>query len=392
MSSDAGVARRAGVLLVGGGLAATRTAQALRADGYDGSVILASEEHELPYDRPPLSKEMISAGAGPSRLLSDEDARAAGLEVRLGHRAVGLDLTARRVRFDGDLPDIGYERLVVATGARPRTLPVLAGAACARTLRTVEDSRWLRARFVPGAKVVVVGAGFVGLEVAATARGAGCEVDVVEAAASPLERAVGPELGGWLIERHRDQGVRVRCGVCVASWAPCGDGVQLELSDGAQLAADVVVVGVGITRDLSWLAGAGLDVHAGLTVDACGRTSDPAVFGVGDITCVHDADGVCTVTQHWTATTTQTGRVAATMLARPAPPTARDEGYVWSDQYDMKIQLVGAMAGAARLMDDSAEASRFLAEYYRGDRLVGAAAVNCPRDLLKRRLALRSGG
>ena len=391
MSGDMGV-ERAGVLLIGGGLAATRTAQALRADGYTGSVIMASEEHEPPYDRPPLSKEMISTGAGPSRLLSDEDARAAGLDIRLGQRAVGLDLTARRVRFDGGLPDIGYERLVVATGARPRTLPVLAGAACARTLRTVEDSRWLRARFVAGAKVVVIGAGFIGLEVAATARAIGCEVDVVEAAAAPLERAVGPELGSWLIERHRDQGVRVRCGVSVANWTPRDDGVQLELSDGGQLVADVVVVGVGITRDLSWLADAGLDVHAGLRVDGCGRTSDPAVFGVGDITCVHDAGGGCAVTQHWTATTIQAGRVAAAMLARPAPPTARDEGYVWSDQYGMKIQLVGATTGAARLADDSAGTSRFLAEYYRDDRLVGAAAVNSPRDLLKRRLALRSGG
>lgn len=366
------------VVIAGGGLAGVRAAQALRDLGHTGPIRVLSAESEPPYDRPPLSKEY---------LLGDRaDIGLGGVgEVALDSRVVGVDLRARTLHL-ADGRETGYDRLVVATGAQPRRLPNLPESPRVHYLRTAADSRRLRQELTQGRHIVVVGAGFIGLEVASAARLRGCRVTVVEAAPYPLATIIGAEPAAWLQAWHAERGVVFHCGTTVHD---AQDG-HLRLAEGTELTADAVVVGVGVVRDTEWLAAAGLDTHHGLVCDESGRTSAPEVFGAGDIVCRHE-NGDCSPIAHWTAASDSAARAAAALLGveSSVPP---DDGFFWSNQADLKLQFVGSVPpdADAKIAAGSFESGRFAVHYTVEGRLTGVLAANSPRDFLRGRLALRT--
>jgi 3-phenylpropionate/trans-cinnamate dioxygenase ferredoxin reductase component len=359
------------VLIVGGGLAAQRAAETLRARDHRGPIRVVCGEPIAPYDRPPLSKELRAEPFRPPDWYAEHD-----VELLLGRRAARLDVAARRVELE-DGVELVYDDLIVATGARPRRLPMFARRPNAHALRTLDDARALRAALVPGARLAIVGAGFVGQEVAATARGLGVEVTLIEAAEAPLAHVLGSRLGGWFADLHRDEGVRVELGVSVSRARPdvAGAPVQeLVLSDGRTIAADAVLVGVGVAPETRWLAGSPL--ADGVAVDDGARTIVPHVYAAGDVT-----GG-----QHWELAARLGAAAARSILglpAVPAPPAS-----VWSDQYGVRIHLVGEV-GPEIEIDGRPEARDFTAVLRRRGVAVGALLVGRPRELpgWRRRLA-----
>ncbi len=379
------------VVVVGGGLGAVRTAQTVRDLGHTGELRILSAEDVAPYDRPPLSKGHLSGTIPDSALALLPPEKYTDLDIRLelGREVVGLDPDARTVAT-ADGAEWSYDRLVVATGARARPLAVLADRPRAYPLRTMDDSQRLAAAVREGGRIVVVGGGFIGLEVAATARTAGCAVTVVEAESAPLVGAVGPAVATWLQARHEANGVRFHCGVCVTAAGGTPDGVEhLELSDGTRLDADAIVVGVGVVRDVGWLADAGLETADGLVCDEDGRTSRPDVFAVGDIACRRSADGHAPVA-HWTAAGTSARRAAHALLGLEVPDLP-DDAYFWSDQFGLKIQSAGVIGSGSELtvVEGDMSGDSFVAQFRRADATTGVVAVNDPRQFLRHRKALR---
>ncbi|MFP5388855.1 MAG: NAD(P)/FAD-dependent oxidoreductase [Thermoleophilia bacterium] len=377
-----------GVLIVGGGLAAQRCAETLRRRGYDGPLRIACAESEPPYDRPPLSKELL-AGA-----LAEEELayrppwwyEEKGVELLLGSRAEALDPARRTVRLStgAELP---YEKLLIATGSAARGLPFLAGFENVHVLRTVADARRLREELVPGARLAIVGAGFIGQEVAATARRLGVEVTMIEALEVPLEPTLGRELGGWFAELHREEGVRVRTGAMLESARGEDRVEELVLADGQKLACDAVVVGVGTAPATAWLEGSGLD-GGGVRTDTSGRTSLPGVFAAGDASVPFDPRfGAHARTEHWDAAAWQGAAAARAMLGEyPGTPPLPS---FWSDQYGLRIQYVGHAHHADSVAIEGSPAERdFEALFSRGGVPVAGLAVGRPRaiPLLRKRI------
>jgi 3-phenylpropionate/trans-cinnamate dioxygenase ferredoxin reductase component len=375
------------VVIAGGGLGAVRTAEALRSAGFDGSIVVLSEESEAPYDRPPLSKNFLLGRA------SDEDIRLLredlDLDMRLGHRVTALDARARTVTVEGG-EEISYDDLVIATGARPKRIPALEGRAGVHYLRTAEDSRAIRESLRPGARLGIVGAGFIGLEVASVATELGCEVTVIEAAPAPLALVLGTEIGGWIQEWHESHGVQFRCGSMLRGASGEERISALELEDGSSVPVDVAVVGVGIAPNIEWLADSGLELHDGLVCDGNGCTSDPHVFGVGDVACVH-VDEVCHPVGHWTAVGEQAMRAADAVLGSAEGPGAAPDGYFWSDQFDARLQFTGAVAAEPQvsLASGSVEERKFVALCEDGERLTAVFAMSNPREFVRNSMALR---
>jgi NADPH-dependent 2,4-dienoyl-CoA reductase/sulfur reductase-like enzyme len=329
-----------GVLIVGGGLAAQRCAETLRRRGYDGPVRMACAEPEPPYDRPPLSKELL-AGALEEEALAYRPAwwyEEKRVELLLGSRAEALDPKTRSVRLSSGI-ELPYEKLLVATGSAAHRLPFLEGFANVHALRTLADARRLREELVPGARLAIIGAGFIGQEVAATARSLGVEVTMIEALGVPLEPILGRELGGWFAELHLDEGVRVRTGAMLECARGNGRVEELSLADGQMLACDAVVVGVGTAPATAWLNGSGLEAD-GVRTDASGRTSLPGVYAAGDASVPFDPRfGVHARTEHWDAAAWQ-GAAAARAMLGESPGTPPLPSF-WSDQYGLRIQYVG---------------------------------------------------
>ncbi|WP_250282824.1 MULTISPECIES: FAD-dependent oxidoreductase [unclassified Frankia] len=379
------------IVIAGGGLAAVRTAQSVRDLGHRGEVRILSAETEAPYDRPPLSKEYLLGTLADDaiRLLGPSGYRSLGIGLELGRPAVALDTVAHTVTVaDGTV--VPYDRLVIATGARARPLGVVTGRAAASALRTAADARGLAAVLRDGRRIAVIGGGFIGLEVAATARARGCAVTVVEAQPAPLLGTVGPLVAGWLRSRHVAHGVEFRCGVTVtAAGAAPGGGERLGLADGSVVDADAVVVGVGVVRDVGWLAEAGLEVADGLVCDLAGRTGAPDVFGAGDVVCHRTEHGLAPV-GHWTAAGNSARRVAHTLLGLPAPDLL-DDGFFWSDQLGLRLQFAGrADAGSEFVVVAGDMATDSFAGHFRAEgRITGVFAVNSPRQFLRSRKELR---
>ena len=381
-------------MVVGASLAGLRAAQALRRAGFDGGLVVVGAERHLPYDRPPLSKEVLAGkwDAPRTELLHPEDA---SLEVmwRLGTRASGLDLAARRVQLEdgGALP---FDGLVIATGAEPRTLPSARGLAGVHVLRTLDDALALRAELDESPRVVVIGAGFIGAEVAATCRGRGLEVALVEALPVPLAHALGPAPGRLLADLHRDHGVDVQLGVGVAGLEGARRVERVRLADGRALEADVVVVGVGVTPATGWLEGSGLTLRDGVVCDASCAAA-PGVVAAGDVARWRNPrfDETMRI-EHWTNATEQADAAAATLLAGggavvPYAPVP----FFWSDQYDRKIQF-GGLAGPddeTALVDGTLEDRRFVLLYGREGKLSGVLGVNRPRLVMHYRTLIRAG-
>ncbi len=379
--------------MVGASAAGLAAAETLRRAGYDGTVTLVGDEPHAPYDRPPLSKQILGGqwDAGRLPLRGRDELDALGLDLRLGVAATGLDPAGRTVAL-ADGAEVPYDGLVVATGVRPRRLP---GDGGAHVLRTLDDALGLRDRLTAGTRLVVVGAGFLGAEAAAVARGLGAEVTLLEPAPVPLAPAVGEEVGRVLSRAHLDHGVDLRTGVTVTE--ATGGGVRL--TDGGRVAADEVLVAVGSVPNTEWLEGSGLTVGNGLECDEFSAAA-PGVYGAGDVACWHNPlFGTVMRIEHRTNATEQ-GMAAARNLLAPEPEARRPYQpvpYFWSDQYGMRIQAYGHLRGHDEVavvegsLEEGAEGA-FLAAYRRGDRLTGVLAVGMsPRVLRDWRRSIAAG-
>jgi len=377
------------VVVVGASLAGLRACETLRRGGFAGTITLIGAEEHLPYDRPPLSKKLLAGEWEPERiaLRKPGDLDALGLDVRLGTCAAGLDLAAGAVTLD-DGTDVPYDGLIVATGARPRRLPGQTEGV--HELRTLDDSLALRAAFAGGsARVVVVGAGFIGLEVAATARAAGCAVTVLEGAPAPMIRGLGEQMGTAAAAHHSAAGTVVRCGITVT--AVHAD--RVELSVGETVAADVVVVGVGVTPATEWLGDSGLELRDGLVCDETLRAAD-RVYAAGDVVRWPNRhfDEEMRV-EHWTNAAEQGAAAAENLLSEAAGGTATRYApvpFFWSDQGRQRLQFLGR-AGAeddVEVVVGSTEDLAFVALYGRAGRLRGALGVNLPRLVMPYRALL----
>lgn len=369
-----------GVVMVGGGLAAQRAAETLRRRGYEGRVRIVCAEPDPPYDRPPLSKQVLAGTATDDTVAFRTPGwyRDLDVELLLGTRAVALDPGARRVRL-GSGRELDYGAVLIATGGAPRALRFL-DHENVHTLRTLEDARRLRAELRPGARLAIVGAGFIGQEVAATARRRGVDVTIVEALETPLERILGVRLGGWFADLHAEEGVEVLTGVGLAG-AHGGRLVeQLILRDGRRLPCDAVLVGVGTEPATEWLAGSGLG-EGGVKVDSCGRTAVPDVYAAGDASLPFDPRHGCySRTEHWGAAAWQGAAAARAMLGEDTgtPPLPS----FWSDQYGIRIQCVGHPHLADSAVIEGSPADRdFEALLTRSGVPVAGLAVGRPRAI-----------
>lgn len=333
----------AGVLIVGGGLAGQRAAETLRRRGYEGPVRIVCAEPLPPYDRPPLSKRVLAGEVREESLAYRPRAwyRENEVELVLGDRAASLDPIARRIRLESGAR-FPYGRLLIATGGAPRRLPFL-DHANVHVLRSAADARRLRAALAPGARLAIVGAGFIGQEVAATARGLGVEVTLIEALPTPLAPILGERIGGWFADLHREEGVEVRLGAALAETRG-GEAVEeLVLADGERIACDAVVVGIGTVPATAWLAEHGLG--EGIPVDPAGRAALPDVFAAGDAALSFDpASGRHHRSEHWEAAAWEGAAVAKAMLGEE--PGSRPPASFWSDQFGLRVQCVGNPKGA----------------------------------------------
>jgi NADPH-dependent 2,4-dienoyl-CoA reductase/sulfur reductase-like enzyme len=395
------------IVVVGASLAGLRAAEELRAQGFAGTVTLVGDEPHAPYDRPPLSKQVLAGTMPPERTALDV-ARPGGVEGldvdwRLGRRVTALDPQARQVTLAGGRERISYDGLVIATGASPRELPGTGGLAGVHTLRTLDDCAAIRAGLAGGARrVVVVGAGFIGSEVAATCRTAGHAVTVLEALPVPLGRALGPEMGSALGDLHRDHGTEVRLGTGVAWFEGSGGRVErVRLASGEAVAADLVVVGIGVAPNTGWLAGSGLALDDGVVCDATTWVA-PGVVAAGDVArWPSHRFGELMRVEHWDNAIAMGEHAARRLLADLADADPGDPGlapydpvpWFWSDQYDRKIQLAGRSSGAdeVRVVDGDPAERRFVALYRRGDRVTGVLAMNRPRLLVTYRGLVERG-
>ena len=382
------------VTIVGASLAGLNAAEALRRDGFDGPVTLIGAESRLPYDRPPLSKQVLAGDWEPERaaLTDSEELASDEIEARLGLRATALDLDARELTLHTG-ETVAFDGLVIATGARCRTMPGTEGLGGVHVLRSLDDCLALRGDLeaVPQ-RVVVVGAGFIGAEVAATARGRGLEVTVVEALPNPLSRVLGDEMGRVCAEVHRDHGVDLRTGVGVDRIEGDRRVERVTLTDGSIIDADVVVVGIGVVPNTEWLDGSGLQVGDGVLCDASCLAAE-RVTAAGDVArWPNQLFGETMRVEHWDNAAAQ-GAHAARRLLNPETGPFTPVPWFWSDQYDRKIQLAGRVRpdDEVRVVSGSVEERRFAAIYGRAGRIVGVLGFNRPRHVMRYRALIEQG-
>ena len=323
------------IVIVGASLAGLRAAETLRDRGFDGTLTLVGDEPHRPYDRPPLSKQVLQGTWEPEQTFfrRKDGYDALGLDMRLGVRATSVDLGARRVTLsDGTYAD--YDRLIIATGARVRTLPGIAPRPGLLTLRNLDDALVLREALARATRVAVVGAGFIGLEVAASCRARGVDVIAIESLPVPLAPILGPTLGEMIAAMHRDHGVDLRTGVTVADVYGESRVEGLALSDGSRVDADVVVVGIGVVPNTEWLEGSGLQLDNGIVCDGSCEAA-PGVYAAGDVARVANQwYGESPRIEHWSNAVEQGVHAAENVLAGPGAATSFSSvPYFWSDQY-----------------------------------------------------------
>lgn len=379
------------VTVVGASLAGLSAARALRAKGFDGRIVVVGDEPHLPYDRPPLSKTFLTGAASSDdlRLLGEQDEQL-GVEWRLGERAVALDPATRTTTLAGG-EQVSSDAVVLATGARARRLPDTDDLAGVHVLRTLDDAVALRDALAAGGALVVVGAGFIGGEVASSARSLGVDVTVVEAQDTPLCAQLGELMGAVVGRLHTEHGVRLRTGVGVARLVGTGRVEAVELVDGTVLPADTVVVGIGAQPNVEWLADSGLDVAGGVRTDATCATAAPGVVAVGDCARSYDVHTARHVRhEHWTSALQQPATAAATLLGRPAPSS--DVPYFWSEQHGRMVQLAGTPAGGDVLtvVHGSVDDRSFVVTYERAGDLVAVLGVGAGGPFARWRGTLRT--
>ncbi|WP_407664458.1 NAD(P)/FAD-dependent oxidoreductase [Mycolicibacterium grossiae] len=383
------VTTSAGIVIVGGGLAAARTAEQLRRADFSGAITIVSDEEHLPYDRPPLSKDVLRGEVDdvllkPAEFYADND-----ITLRLGSAATALDTDARTVTLaNGEV--VGYDELVIATGLQPKRIPSLPDLDGVRVLRTLDESLALRQHAGSVRRAVVIGAGFIGCEVAASLRKLGAEVTIVEPQPAPLASVLGRQIGELVARLHRDEGVDVRCGVGVSGVSGEEHVEKVQLSDGTELDADVVVVGIGSRPSTDWLEGSGVEVDNGVICDVHGRTSMPNVWAIGDVASWQDASGHQVRVEHWSNVAEQARVIVPAMLGGDAPDVVVVP-YFWSDQYDVKIQCLGEPEAddVVHLVED--DGRKFLAYYERDGVVVGVVGGGMPGKVMKARAKIARG-
>ena len=338
-------------MVVGGGLAGQRFCETLRRRGHDGPIRMVCAERVRPYDRPPLSKQLLAGDIDPESVYLRPDQWYADHEVDLvlGRGAESLDLASRSVTLDSG-EEMRFKWLLIATGSEPRHLPGAHSFANVHTLRTLADTRALRDVIRRGQRIAIVGAGFIGLEVAATARRLGAHVTVIEAAPAPLAAILGQALGAWFAQLHRDEGVALELGARIKRFAGNGRVERIDLEGRAPVECDAVVIGVGVRPSTDWLAGSGLESEGGVRVDPFGRTAAEGVLAAGDAASTYDpALNGHVRGEHWESAVRQ-ARLAAHAALDVTPPRAPLATF-WSDQYGSRFQYVGAPQARRRAQD-----------------------------------------
>jgi NADPH-dependent 2,4-dienoyl-CoA reductase/sulfur reductase-like enzyme len=392
-------------VVVGASLAGLHAARALRLGGQTGSIIVVDADPERPYDRPPLSKQVLTGEWDPEKILLPAGKEDLGLDFRLGTRASSLDLGSRLLTVDGSAghsESISFDSLVIASGAAARRLPNSEGIAGVHVVRTLADSLALRAELDANpSRVVVIGAGFIGGEVTSSCRKRGLEVTLVEALPLPLERILGAEMGAVCAEVHIQNGVDLRLATSVSKLETVVvDGVErvvgVSLTDGTTVEAEVVVVGIGVTLNTGWLEGSGITLDDGVVCDNT-LLAAPGVVAAGDIARYPSARfGRMLRIEHWETAIAGGEAAAKRLLAEAsgeAPAVFDPVPWFWSDQYDRKIQLAGRPMPTDEcvVVHGSTEDFRFVALYGDGDRFTGVLGMNRPRHVIQLRALLEEG-
>ncbi|MBH0024824.1 MULTISPECIES: NAD(P)/FAD-dependent oxidoreductase [unclassified Salinibacterium] len=392
MTNEAG----AGLVVVGASLAGLRAVESARRGGYTDSITLIGAEIYLPYDRPPLSKGFLAEGASPDYFLTEEELRTElNVDLRLGTFVDGVD-TERKVVTVGD-QEIPYERLIIATGAEPRVLAHLPAIDGILTLRTLEDARQIRDAIGEGSNLVVIGAGFIGSEIASSAQARGATVTVIEAAPVPLVRAVGEVVGKAISALHGRNGTRLLTSVQIDEVIGTDHVEAVRLNNGEIIPADLIIVGVGAAPATSWLADSGLEmspIDGGIVCDAFMQTSAEGVYAAGDV--AHWPNGLMDSTmrlENWTNAADQGTQAATNALFSEKAKKYETVPYFWSDWYGNRIQFVGtAIADSVSFVSGGPDEDKFVALYRAGDRLVGVATLNEPRRIMKYRRFIAERG
>jgi len=389
---------QAGIVIIGAGQAGVQTAESLRAGGYAGSITLLGDEPHGPYHRPPLSKAWLAGEMDGAQLVmrAPEMLARKQIELRTAVKVASIDRAAQQVLL-ADGSALPYSGLVLATGSTPRNLPLPGGnAAGVHALRSREDAnaiaQGLALCLEQQRPVVVIGGGFIGLEVAATARKKGLEVTVLEAAPRLLGRVLAPALSDWYAALHCDHGVKLVFDALIEALETAADGTVngVRLADGSLLPAGLVVVGIGVNANDGLAQAAGLECERGIVVDACGRSSDPAIVAAGDCTARRLADGSLIRLESVQNATEQGKSAAAALLGQQRPFTATP--WFWSDQYDKKLQMAGLSGGAEQwaVRGDMGGGS-FSVYHFRAGKLIAVDSVNAAKDHLQARKLLDAG-
>lgn len=378
-----------GIVIVGGGLAATRVAEQLRRAEYAGPVTIVSDEVHLPYDRPPLSKEVLRAQVDDVTLKPLEFYDENDITLLLGSAATAIDNDAKTVTLDNDMV-LSYDDLIIATGLVPRRIPSFPDLDGVRVLRTFDESLALRKHAGEAHRAVVIGAGFIGCEVTASLRGLGVDVVLVEPQPAPLASVLGTQIGELVARLHRAEGVDVRVGVGVSEIVGSTHVEKVVLSDGSEVEADLVVVGIGSRPATDWLEGSAITVDNGIICDNVGRTTVPHIWALGDVASWQDALGHQARVEHWSNVAEQ-ARVLVPSLLGNEPPQAVVVPYFWSDQYDVKIQCLGEPEAddVVHIVED--DGRKFLAYYEREGALVGVVGGGMPGKVMKARAKIAAG-
>ncbi|WP_135213066.1 NAD(P)/FAD-dependent oxidoreductase [Vitreimonas flagellata] len=382
------------VIIIGAGQAGGETAQRLRQGGFAGDITLIGEEPYAPYQRPPLSKKYLAGELDMDRLLL-RPASVYGEEniaLLTSLKAVWIDRASKKVRVEGGR-ELSYDALVLATGSRPRKLP-LAGADLAGvfTLRTAADIDAMKPHFVQGKKLVVIGAGYIGLEAAAVARQLGLDVTVVETAVRPLARVTSPEVAGFFLDEHTRQGVRFVLGGQPALIKGSDHVTAVGLTDGTEIPADIVLAGIGVNPEMTLASQCGLTTENGVITDAQCRTSDPNIFAIGDCAArpISFFDNrLCRLESVHNAI--EGAKIVAAAITGGKPP-ALEAPWFWSDQYDLKLQIAGLFNGYDHIVFRGVMTDRaFAAFYYQGEKLIAVDAVNKPAEYLGAKMLIQTG-